>query len=147
MVQSERAVVETADLCCQSTIYRMAGRLIGAIDQGTTSTRFLLFDCKSGRVVAQHQQEYPSIYPHAGYFFRYCGNARWCEQDPLVIVQTVWSCISGACLSLPAGYSVKDVAAIGITNQVSHCYKYKCSLLGVARNNLRVGQNDRSTAA
>jgi glycerol kinase len=44
---------------------KMSRRLVGAIDQGTTSTRFLLFD-QSGRLVAKHQEEFASTYPHAG---------------------------------------------------------------------------------
>lgn len=38
---------------------------IGAIDQGTTSTRFIIFNPK-GEVVAQHQFEFEQIYPHPG---------------------------------------------------------------------------------
>ena len=43
----------------------MAKTLIGAIDQGTSSTRFIIFD-QNGRNVAQHQVEFPQIYPKAG---------------------------------------------------------------------------------
>jgi glycerol kinase len=39
--------------------------LVGSIDQGTTSTRFLIFN-KSGEVVASHQIEFKQIYPHPG---------------------------------------------------------------------------------
>jgi glycerol kinase len=41
------------------------GSFIGAIDQGTTSSRFLIFDT-SGEVVATHQLEFKQIYPHPG---------------------------------------------------------------------------------
>ena len=44
---------------------------IGAIDQGTTSTRFLVFD-RAGRIVAGAQKEHEQIYPQAG----------WVEHDP-----------------------------------------------------------------
>ena len=44
---------------------------VGAIDQGTTSTRFIIFD-QSGRLVASAQKEHEQIYPHPG----------WVEHDP-----------------------------------------------------------------
>ena len=50
---------------------------IGAIDQGTTSTRFLVFD-RAGRIVASAQREHQQIYPQPG----------WVEHDPLEIWAT-----------------------------------------------------------
>ena len=47
-------------------------RLIGAIDQGTTSTRFILFDAEGG-IVASAQREHAQIYPQPG----------WVEHDPV----------------------------------------------------------------
>ena len=80
---------------------------VASIDQGTTSSRFIVFD-KHGAVVAFHQQEFPSIYPQAG----------WCEQDPLVIWESVKQCISETIKKFIAlGHSPKDIASIGITNQ------------------------------
>ena len=86
----------------------MKPQLIGAIDQGTTSSRFILFQALTGKVVASHQQEFASIYPQAG----------WCEQDPLVLLKSVESCIEATCEQLPKlGYSVQDISAVGIANQ------------------------------
>ena len=53
--------------------------LIYAIDQGTSSSRVLVFQTSNWKVVSQHQLEFNSIYPEEG----------WCEQDPMVILQTV----------------------------------------------------------
>ena len=58
----------------------MAAALIYAIDQGTSSSRVIVFNAHdSWNVVTQHQIEFESIYPEEG----------WCEQDPLLILQTV----------------------------------------------------------
>ena len=64
---------------------------LGAIDQGTTSTRFIVFD-HHGSVKAVHQVEYEQIYPQPG----------WCEHDPLVIMETVSECISETCKKMEA---------------------------------------------
>lgn len=79
-------------------------RYIAALDQGTTSTRCILFD-HAGRPVATDQQEHTQIYPQPG----------WVEHDPLEIWQRTCSVIAGALEK--AGASVGDVAALGITNQ------------------------------
>ena len=70
-----------------------------AIDQGTTSTRSLLFDL-TGRVLATRQQELPQSYPHDG----------WVEQDPEHIWQTVLH-------TARAAIEHRRPAAIGIANQ------------------------------
>jgi glycerol kinase len=78
--------------------------LIGAVDQGTTSTRFMVFD-RAGREVARHQLEHRQILPHPG----------WVEHDPLEIAARVDEVIAGA---LWRGHLTgKDLAAIGVTNQ------------------------------
>jgi len=77
---------------------------IAAIDQGTTSTRCIIFD-HAGRVVAQDQREHTQIYPRPG----------WVEHDALEIWQRVYEVVSGALNK--AGLVNKDIAAIGITNQ------------------------------
>ncbi|EPS40402.1 hypothetical protein H072_5781 [Dactylellina haptotyla CBS 200.50] len=78
-----------------------------AIDQGTTSTRFFIFD-ERGEPVAKHQEEFAQIYPHAG----------WIEHDPYVLIQSVRNCIEVATAKfLAEGYQPKDIRAIGITNQ------------------------------
>lgn len=77
---------------------------IGALDQGTTSTRFIVFD-REGRIVAVDQREHAQILPRAG----------WVEHDPVEIWSRATSVIEG-CLS-KAGLTRNDLAAIGITNQ------------------------------
>ena len=77
---------------------------IGAIDQGTTSTRFIVFD-KSGRIVSVAQREHEQIYPRPG----------WVEHDPEEIWRRTQEVIADAMQqrALQPG----DIAAIGITNQ------------------------------
>jgi len=77
---------------------------IAAIDQGTTSTRFIVFD-KSGRIVSLAQKEHEQIYPRAG----------WVEHDPEEIWRRTQEVIVEA-MQL-RGLRPKDLAAIGITNQ------------------------------
>jgi glycerol kinase len=80
--------------------------LIGAIDQGTSSTRFLLFTEK-GQIAAWAQMEHKQIFPsdHVG----------WHEHDPLQIWQNVVYCIDAVVQAMKdVDYSI---AAIGITNQ------------------------------
>jgi glycerol kinase len=77
---------------------------IGAIDQGTTSTRFMVFD-QSARVVAVAQKEHEQIYPKPG----------WVEHDPLEILRHTEEVIAEALGQ--RGVRGSDLAAIGITNQ------------------------------
>ncbi len=77
---------------------------IGAIDQGTTSTRFLVFD-RGGRIVASAQKEHEQIFPQAG----------WVEHDPAEIWRRTQEVIQDA-MELGA-LRPDDLAAIGITNQ------------------------------
>jgi glycerol kinase len=77
---------------------------IGAIDQGTTSTRFMVFD-KSGRVVAVSQKEHEQIFPKPG----------WVEHDALEILRRTQEVIGDALGQ--RGLRASDLAAIGITNQ------------------------------
>ena len=79
-------------------------RFVGAIDQGTTSTRFIVFD-EGGREVARRQIEHEQIMPRAG----------WLEHDPVEIAARVHETIAGALRS--AGLSGRELAAIGVTNQ------------------------------
>ncbi|CAG8691644.1 7078_t:CDS:2 [Gigaspora margarita] len=81
---------------------------VGAIDQGTTSSRFLIFD-ETGKYVAIHQLEFPQHYPRPG----------WVEHDPNDILNTVSTCID-ECINKfldDNARSIKDLKAIGITNQ------------------------------
>ncbi|HYI89279.1 MAG TPA: FGGY family carbohydrate kinase, partial [Beijerinckiaceae bacterium] len=77
---------------------------VGAIDQGTTSTRFILFD-RGGAIAAQAQREHAQIYPKPGLV----------EHDP----QEIWrNTLAVAREALDGGgLTVRDLAAIGITNQ------------------------------
>ena len=77
---------------------------IGAIDQGTTSTRFMVFDA-GGQEVARHQIEHRQILSHPG----------WVEHDPLEILAHVNEAIAGALRT--ARITGRDLAAIGVTNQ------------------------------
>lgn len=77
---------------------------IGALDQGTTSTRFMVFD-RTGRVVSVAQKEHEQIYPHPG----------WVEHDPLEIWRRTLEVIDEAVEA--RGLRAKDIACIGITNQ------------------------------
>ena len=79
-------------------------KYIAAIDQGTTSTRCILFD-HGGNIVSMDQAEHRQIYPQPG----------WVEHDALEI----WARVEGviACALEKAGLTTKDIAAVGITNQ------------------------------
>ncbi|MEI4470962.1 glycerol kinase GlpK [Frigidibacter sp. MR17.24] len=75
-----------------------------AIDQGTTSSRAMIFD-ETMQVVASAQEEFPQIYPRSG----------WVEHDPA----DLWSTVAGSCRAAieRAGIDPEGIAAIGITNQ------------------------------
>lgn len=80
------------------------GKYVMALDQGTTSSRAILFD-KKGSIVESSQKEFTQIYPLAG----------WVEHDPMEIWATQFSVSREVMAHL--GISAGDVAAIGITNQ------------------------------
>ena len=75
-----------------------------ALDQGTTSSRAMIFD-HSGRVVAVSQKEHEQIYPQPG----------WVEHDPMEIWARCQEVLDEAMEK--AGATVADIAALGITNQ------------------------------
>ncbi|GLY68453.1 glycerol kinase GlpK [Amycolatopsis taiwanensis] len=77
---------------------------IAAIDQGTTSTRAMIFD-HSGRAVAVDQKEHEQIFPQAG----------WVEHNPEEIWENARAVTAGALAK--ADLQVGDIAAVGITNQ------------------------------
>lgn len=77
---------------------------IGAIDQGTTSSRFIVFD-RSGRIVSVAQKEHEQIFPKPG----------WVEHDPEEIWRRVEDVMHEAMEA--RGLRPSDLAAIGITNQ------------------------------
>jgi glycerol kinase len=80
------------------------GRYVMALDQGTTSSRALLFDAE-GALVAVDQHEFPQHFPKPG----------WVEHDPAEIWESQLR--AGRGVLAKAGVQGKDVAAIGITNQ------------------------------
>ncbi len=75
-----------------------------AVDQGTTSTRFMIFDHK-GQVVGVDQKEHEQIYPKPG----------WVEHDPMEIWARTQEVIQGALTKCQV--DPKDIAAVGVTNQ------------------------------
>ncbi len=79
-------------------------RYIGAIDQGTTSTRFIVFDAE-GKIVSVAQKEHRQIYPKPG----------WVEHDPLEIIANTQEVIGEALKR--GGIAAAEIAAVGITNQ------------------------------
>ena len=79
-------------------------KYIAAIDQGTTSTRFMIFD-HSGNVVAVDQKEHQQIFPKPG----------WVEHDPLEIWSRTQEVMKGALQK--SGVQSVEIAAIGVTNQ------------------------------
>ncbi len=79
-------------------------KYVGAIDQGTTSTRFMIFD-HAGQVVGIDQKEHEQIYPKPG----------WVEHDPMEVWASTQAVIAGALAK--AHVDAKDLAAVGVTNQ------------------------------
>jgi len=77
---------------------------VGAIDQGTTSTRFIVFD-HAGGIVASAQQEHPQIFPQPG----------WVEHSPIDIARNTDTVIAQALHD--AKLTARDLVAVGITNQ------------------------------
>ena len=82
---------------------RMA-EFVGAVDQGTTSTRFMIFD-HAGNEVARHQLEHQQILPQPG----------WVEHDPVEIWERTRTVIAATLNTV--GLTAGDLAAIGIANQ------------------------------
>ncbi len=79
-------------------------KYIGAVDQGTTSSRFIIFD-HNGNIVGLDQKEHEQIFPKPG----------WVEHDPIEIWNSTQEVIQSALNK--TGLSGSDLAAIGITNQ------------------------------
>ncbi|CAK7264873.1 Glycerol kinase [Sporothrix epigloea] len=80
---------------------------VGSIDQGTTSSRFIIFD-GDGVPVASHQLEFENLYPHSG----------WHEHDPMLLLESVTDCIEKAVDKfVQLGHTKQLIRAVGITNQ------------------------------
>ena len=82
----------------------MAKKYAAAVDQGTTSTRFMIFD-HAGQVAGVHQMEHEQIYPKAG----------WVEHDPMEIWARTQDVIKGGLEK--SGVKAEEIASVGITNQ------------------------------
>ena len=82
----------------------MENKFILSLDQGTTSSRAIVFN-KQGEIMGSAQQEFPQIYPHTG----------WVEHDPIEILGSQVGVISEALIR--AKVTASDIASIGITNQ------------------------------
>ncbi len=82
----------------------MSKHLLLAIDQGTSSSRAVIYDFSTA-VIASAQQEFPQIYPQAG----------WVEHDP----EAIWSSVQDVTRQAiqKSGATAADIAAVGITNQ------------------------------
>lgn len=82
-------------------------QFVGAIDVGTTSCRFFVFD-QYANVIASHQQEYKQHYPHPG----------WHEHEPQDWITSIDTCIDHTVIQLESlGYRATDIATVGFTNQ------------------------------
>ena len=82
----------------------MSEKLILSLDQGTTSSRAIVFD-KQGKIVSKAQNEFDQIYPKTG----------WVEHNPYEILDSQLRSLSSALFT--GGIDPKEIAAIGITNQ------------------------------
>uniref|UniRef100_A0A6I8SNB7 glycerol kinase n=1 Tax=Xenopus tropicalis TaxID=8364 RepID=A0A6I8SNB7_XENTR len=84
------------------------GPLVGAIDQGTSSTRFLVFNAKTAELLSHHQVEIKQKFPKEG----------WVEQDPKEILQSVYECVEKTCEKLTQlNIDITNIKAIGVSNQ------------------------------
>ena len=87
-----------------SFVNKSTEKYILALDQGTTSSRAIVFD-KRGEIMGLAQQEYPQIYPQTG----------WVEHDPFEILGSQVGVIAEALIK--AKTNSRNIEAIGITNQ------------------------------
>uniref|UniRef100_A0A3B4WUC3 glycerol kinase n=1 Tax=Seriola lalandi dorsalis TaxID=1841481 RepID=A0A3B4WUC3_SERLL len=82
--------------------------LVAAIDQGTSSTRFLVFNAKTAKLISHHQVEINQSFPKEG----------WVEEDPKEIMQSVYECMERTCEKLcQLNIDVSNIKAVGVTNQ------------------------------
>jgi glycerol kinase len=105
---------------------------IAAIDQGTTSTRFIVFD-HNGNIVASDQKEHRQIYPAPGLV----------EHDALEIWSNTQEVITNAMRK--SGLKSDDIAALGITNQRETCVLWN-KVTGVPYGNAIVWQDTRTAS-
>jgi len=84
----------------------MPSQYVLSLDQGTTSSRAILFD-KQGGIVAKAQKEYQQHYPQAG----------WVEHEPMEILYSQMNALEQVLGAIEGKVSLKDIACMGITNQ------------------------------
>ncbi len=89
------------------------GKLVGAIDQGTSSTRFLVFRADSAQLVTFHQVDLPTSTPRPG----------WVQQDPELILRQVLECISVVVDNL------KQLEGELLWTSLPHCHYFQCFTL------------------
>ena len=82
----------------------MANQYVMALDQGTTSSRAIVFD-KHGNIIAKSQREFEQHYPQAG----------WVEHNPMDILFSEYQSIST--ILSEGQVTAEDIACIGVTNQ------------------------------
>ncbi|KAL5966300.1 Glycerol kinase [Taenia solium] len=83
-------------------------QMIGVIDQGTSSSRFVVFSAVTGEVIAKHQIEIGREHPQSG----------WVQQSAVDIYQSTLNCMNNVATILRSlKVPIKNIAAIGITNQ------------------------------
>jgi len=114
--------------------------LVGSIDQGTSSSRFMVFEAGTGVVVGQHQLEVKQLFPHES----------WVEQDPLELLATVEACVAAVVADLARdGVPLSRIRCLGITNQRETAVVwskttgkplYNAVVWCDARNGVQVGQ-------
>lgn len=92
------------------SVYGKFGPLVGSIDEGTSSARFIIFKANSSEVVASHQKELEQHFPQEG----------WVEQDPMAILDVVVTCIEKTVEKLCALGGKPQVCLIFITTDFLH---------------------------
>uniref|UniRef100_A0A8D8RRA6 glycerol kinase n=1 Tax=Cacopsylla melanoneura TaxID=428564 RepID=A0A8D8RRA6_9HEMI len=91
-----------------STMKSQYGPLVGAIDEGTSSCRFIVFSASTGKLVAKHQIALSQSFPNEG----------WVEQDPMEILSVVNGTMEACVEKLKdQGIEPSDIVAVGLTNQ------------------------------
>ena len=84
------------------------GPLVGAIDQGTSSSRFLVFAARTSELVTYHQEPVATSTPRTG----------WVEQDPCQLIDTVTTCVEKTVSNLrQLGVDPADIVCVGVANQ------------------------------
>ncbi|XP_024432882.2 glycerol kinase 2 [Desmodus rotundus] len=82
--------------------------LVGAVVQGTNSSRFLVFNSKTAELLTHHEVELTQEFPKEG----------WVEQDPKEIIQCAYECIEKTCEKLnELNIDLSNIKAIGVSNQ------------------------------